>query len=251
LLACVFASSSLWAQEVAVRGTVRDFANRPISGASVSVPGLGVVTNDSGVFRLGGQTTGERILIAIRALDFVPVDTEVTVSDRAVSVILRRSVVSQPLAPVTVEATGSKPARYGATSKFDEFYRRRATGQGHFFTREDLERTSRTEAAYLLQGLNGVRVYPQRAAQKPSITMTRCLYGKSGIALFIDGQQTGSALTAAETLFELHVSDIEAMEVYTSQSQLPQEAIGSACGAVFVWTRYSHGSVLTKTAGKP
>jgi hypothetical protein len=102
------------------------------------------------------------------------------------------------LAPVRVQAEAFKPARYNATTKFDEFYRRRARGVGRFFTREDIEGRAKSEAFYLL-----------------------------------------------------HVNDVEAMEVYTSPSQLPQEAMGNSCAAIFIWTRYTSGSVLKKQPAKP
>lgn len=150
------------------------------------------------------------------------------------------------LPAVSVEAEAFKPARYNATTKFDEFYRRKSRGEGKFFTREDLERTSRSEAAYMLQGIGGVRVIPQRMSQPPIIRFNRCPYNR--VALFIDGLQTGDI---AQTLFELNVNNIEAMEVYTSPSQLPQEAMGNSCAAVFIWTRYTRGSVLMKKSELP
>ncbi len=153
------------------------------------------------------------------------------------------------LAPVNVEAQALKPARYNATLKFDEFYRRKARGVGKFFTREDLERSTRTEAAYMLAGVGGARVYAPVAAQKPIIRMPRC--PPRGLVLFVNGHPTGTAMTAAETLFEFHVNDIEAMEVYTSQSEVPQEAVGLGCAAVFIWTRYTSGSVLNPKSQKP
>jgi hypothetical protein len=45
-------------------------------------------------------------------------------------------------------------------------------------------------------------------------------------------------------LSELKTSEIETIEVYRGVSQLPVEAMGDACAAVFITTRYSPGSVL-------
>ena len=156
------------------------------------------------------------------------------------------------LAPVNVEAEAFKPARYDATTKFDEFYRRRARGNGKFFTREDIERAVKSEAVYLLQGIGGIRVIPPKQFEKPVLRFNRCPGGK--IALFLNGLETSTnserGMTAAETLFETHVNDIEAMEVYTSPAQLPQEAMGSGCAAIFIWTRYTSGSVLADKSKK-
>lgn len=147
------------------------------------------------------------------------------------------------LPAVSVEAEAFKPARYNPTTKFDEFYRRRARGEGRFFTREDIEGSARTEAAYMLQGIGGVRIIPPRGPQQPIIRFNRCPSNR--VAVYINGLQTGG-LTPAQSLFEMHTNDIEAMEVYTSPSQLPQEAMGNSCAAIFIWTRYTSGSVLVK-----
>jgi hypothetical protein len=153
------------------------------------------------------------------------------------------------LAPVNVEAEAFKPARYNATTKFDEFYRRKARGNGKFFTREDLERTARTEPAYMLQGIGGIRVIPPKPNERPIIRFNRCPMNR--VTLFINGMEsTAAGASAAETLFEMHVNDIEAMEVYTSPAQLPQEAMGSGCAAIFIWTRYTSGSVLADKSKK-
>jgi hypothetical protein len=64
--------------------------------------------------------------------------------------------------------------------------------------------------------------------------------------VFVNGLEVGSGNieTAMEVLDDLTTLDVEAMEVYRGPSQLPQEAMGNACAAVFIWTRYSGGSVL-------
>jgi len=60
--------------------------------------------------------------------------------------------------------------------------------------------------------------------------------------VFVDGQSLGAGGT--EFLTDLKTSEIETMEVYRGPSQLPMEAVGNACAAVFITTRYTTGSVL-------
>ena len=174
------------------------------------------------------------VLGMLLALQAQPVDT------------LRKTT----LAPVTVEAEAFKPARYNATTKFDEFYRRKARGVGTFFTREDIERRPRSEAIYLIEGLPGIRIVRPKRDQNPELRFSRCTVGPGGsqheaVALFVNGLETDRRWVG-DFLRELHVNDIEAMEVYTGPSQLPQEAMGNSCAAIFVWTRYTSGSVLGK-----
>lgn len=149
------------------------------------------------------------------------------------------------LPAVSVEAEAFKPARYNATTRFDEFYRRKARGVGKLFTREDIEGRAKTEAIYLLDGVAGVRIIKPKPDQPPELRVTRCGVGtNSSVPVFVNGLETGP--NTSLLLKEFHVNDIEAMEVYTGPSQLPPEAMGNACGAIFIWTRYASGSVLKK-----
>ena len=68
----------------------------------------------------------------------------------------------------------------------------------------------------------------------------------SWLAVFINGQRIGEGgIGAIRTLAELRADEIETMEVYRGPSQLPLEAVGNACAAVFITTRFTTGSVLT------
>jgi hypothetical protein len=51
--------------------------------------------------------------------------------------------------------------------------------------------------------------------------------------LFIDGFR----VRGLGTLSALNPSDIEAIEVYQGAAQLPAEAKGNACAAIFVWVK--------------
>lgn len=62
-------------------------------------------------------------------------------------------------------------------------------------------------------------------------------------ALYVDGMRTNDELVP-ETLKEMSSSDVEALEVYKGPSELPMEALGDACSAIYIWTRRSQGSVL-------
>jgi hypothetical protein len=60
------------------------------------------------------------------------------------------------------------------------------------------------------------------------------------VALYLDGIRVDTA-SLRQTIAELALSEIEAVEVYRGVSELPAEAMGNACSAIFVWTRFGPG----------
>lgn len=77
------------------------------------------------------------------------------------------------------------------------------------------------------------------------IRIARCVAtGNNRLAVFLNGQRLGN-FGAVEFLAELKTTEIETMDVYRGPFQLPLEAMGDACAAVLVNTRYTTGSVLT------
>ena len=150
---------------------------------------------------------------------------------------------------MTVTATGTaKPARYAATTRFDEFYERRHTSVGGtFLTREDIEQSGKISLVDLLRSMPGVKVEQDRFGT-PNVIFTRCKTGleqksPSGIddktvQLFIDGHKVTDFTL---TIQMLKTSDVEAMEIYQGVASLPQAARGDGCAALFIWTRYESG----------
>ena len=233
----------------------------PVAGAEVSVAGtLQAARSDStGRFVVAALPAG-RIRVQARALGFSPVDTVLTLAPGetySATLIMVRNV--QQLAPVMSEATlpYGKPLRYQHTSRFDAFYERRAKRPGAYFTREDIELSGRHSAMDLISTVPGVRLNWRNGSA--IVRVARCeatsIYGaprptgESGhrwLAVFINGQRIGEdAGIAIETLAQMKADEIETMEVYRGASQLPMEAVGNACAAVFITTRFTTGSVLT------
>ncbi|MES2179030.1 MAG: carboxypeptidase regulatory-like domain-containing protein [Gemmatimonadota bacterium] len=236
-----------------------------LAGSIVSIAGTvaGATTDPRGQFTLVALK-GRRFL-HVRAIGYEPYDTLLVVTQPAYSlnIQLRRLPVFLDSVKITANATG-KPARYANTGKFDEFYERKATAiGGTFFTREEIERADRSDAIELLRTIPGVE-FTMRSGQPPIFRFARCqatphnAFAGSGKAdllapngsefrgtfqLFIDGMKVGDPLA---TLAQLKTSEIEAMELYRGVAQLPEKARGDGCAAIFVWTRYSSGSVLER-----
>ena len=255
-LAPVFAS----AQSSSVRLSGRIITNdgSPVADAEIVLGGLTASgrSDSAGRFLVEGTPVGP-VRLQVRAIGFSPLDTIVVLpagESPAITLRMVRSV--QQLEPVITEAVlpYGKPLRYQHTGRFDDFYERRAKRPGTFFTREDIERSGRNNAMELMSSVAGVRLN-WREDGTAIVRVARC-EGKSvwyqrlpleeryrWLAVYIDGQRIGAAI---ETLSQLKAGDIETMEVYRGPSQLPVDAVGDACAAVFITTRFTTGSVLPK-----
>jgi hypothetical protein len=201
-------------------------------------------------------------IVHVTAVGYSPVDTSVIVTGGPLelAVALRPLGVLLDSVRVTANWEEFKPARYKDTGKFDEFYARKARALGgRFLTREDIERSGRRSAVDLIATVPGVRV-DRLASGNAMLRFARCsgsgLLGQKGakdqskdgfgrsetVQVFVDGMRVSEPFV---TLASLTANDIEAMEVYRGVSELPMEAAGDGCAAIFIWTRYTPGSVLS------
>ena len=228
------------AQTVAIRGRVVSPDGHALSDAEIRIRGTAyAASSDSiGAFEIKGIPSGHVILDA-RRLGFLAQQFELDLAagrDRRVELML--PVVPHDLPNVRVTDTLGKPARYANTHRYDQFFERRSTGIGKFFTREDIDAQFKSHTPELLQGLSGVKI--RRIGDEWKVQFTRCNLGMPGqadpsefIQVFINGHYAGHA----DELNSIHPSEIEAMEVYRSPAELPPQARGNGCGAVFIWTR--------------
>ncbi|MEX1185355.1 MAG: carboxypeptidase regulatory-like domain-containing protein [Gemmatimonadaceae bacterium] len=236
-----------------LHGVVLSEAGDPLGDVAVSIASgdLSTRTDTDGRFSFTAAPWGQ-VRLRVRALGHAPLDTLLLLqSGTTRTVQLRLRQVVPQLDTVTVQATMAygKPARYRHTGKFDDFYERRAKKPGSYFTREDIERSGRSQVSELVSSVAGItlgyRLSPR--GMEPYLRVARCTgtaIRTSGpaytwFAVFVDGQRLG-----LDVLGELKTSEIETIEVYRGASQLPIEAVGDACAAVFITTRYSPGSVL-------
>jgi hypothetical protein len=140
-----------------------------------------------------------------------------------------------------------------------DFYRRRARARGRFFTRDEIEASGRAKLTDLLRLVPGARVTtflgnraevafarctgPVQLAQSGSVTAaaTHTTGSRGGtVALYVNSARVDTE-SVKETLGEFDLGEIEAIEVYRGVSELPPEALGDACAAIFIWTRLGPG----------
>lgn len=249
-------------QQVRIVGEVRSADGAAIRSAEIRANGApATIRSDSaGRFALEGLPAGQ-VRVQARALGFAPFDTSFTArAGEALTVVLQLNAVAQQLAPVVTEAVlpYGKPLRYQHTGRFDAFYERRAKKPGTFFTREEIESSGRNTVLDLMSSVPGVRVNFRPGDGLMYLRFARC-EGNSiwnqkrppeerqlWFALFINGQRMTGGAIGMETLAQLKTDEVETVEVYRGTSELPLEAMGNACAAVFVTTRYTTGSVLPK-----
>ena len=258
-VACCFtaivrpAASGAQATTAALSGIVVNEAGEPVAGVELSVGRDAAIarTDPAGRFEFAAVPWGQ-VRLRARSLGFAPKDTLLLLqSGLAYTVRLRLAKLIPQLDTVRVQGTLAfgKPARYTHTGRFDDFYERRARRPGNFFTREEIELSAATKVSELISSAAGITLAFRHTPRgvEPHIRLARCT-GTGGttripadqlLAVFLDGQRVG-----LDVLEELATSEIETLEVYRGPTQLPLEAMGNACAAVFVTSRYTPGSVL-------
>lgn len=237
-------SSTLSGQQlpsgVSIRGIVRSADGKVIPAAQVSdrASGIKALSDSIGAFVLADVPLGDRTLDA-RRIGFVPQEFPITlVAGKNRNVALVLSALAQALPDVNVADKFGKPARYANTRRYDDFYARRAQGLGTFLTREDIDRLFKTNTPELLQGVPGMRV--RRIGNEWKIQSLQCQMGlpvfndpSTNIRVFLNGMDIGDA----SQLATINPAEIEAMEIYKGPGELPAEARGKGCAAIFIWTR--------------
>jgi carboxypeptidase family protein/TonB-dependent receptor-like protein len=219
----------------------------PVKGAEIRVRGSSVetVTDSTGRFTLRGLRPGA-VVVEVRRLGFVAQDFPMTISageDRRVA--LELAPVPQTLPRVSVTSPFEKPARLAYTQKFDEFYARRAHKIGTFITREQIDSAFKSTTPELLQTIPGVFIRQEITQWR--IQFPRCggarLPGKitrgglaqtEFVAVFVDGQYIPES---TDELSAINPAQIEAIEIYKGPSELPADARGRGCGAIYLWLR--------------
>lgn len=145
------------------------------------------------------------------------------------------------LSDVTVRARPVVNAPPGNRTKYDEFLRRKAVGMGTFLTREDIDSRPRHRIQEIFNGIPGIKVrengttwylQSQRCSGK-SIPGFRIGKPKTAPMIFVDGVR----MTDSTYFAQIPPGNIEAVEVYQGAAQLPADARGDSCFAIFVWLR--------------
>lgn len=202
--------------------------------------------DDSARFALDVPQAGEYRLRLERLGYTTAVVGPIRVSSTGVTeVTLRLGVDAVPLDALTIEAEARTPwlDRVG-------FYERRKLGLGHFIERDDIVKRAPRKLTDLFRGIAGVRVVTVphvsdlelRAGGADSFGMRGAGNLRCRPPIFLDGLLVSHSKVEISGRYDLDSilpTDIEAIEVYASASQVPPQYGGahSACGVVLLWTR--------------
>ncbi len=256
-----------WAGSVAaqdptgqIRGAVQTREGKPIPDAEIRLAGMNVAaTSDStGWFVLRGLGKGE-FIVQVRRIGYKAqrfgawLEREGEVKEA--KVVLERGAYELP--EVTVQARRLKPIEYGWTTRYDDFFRRRQVGFGHYILRDEIDRKGAGRTPSLLGGVRGLTL----RYRHPGISGTDVRFiGCDRVSVWIDGNKqrypdipqsrsnvaTGglvnfkvdtASMATGEYLQRVIPSQIEMMEIYRGPSEMPAEFLDDSCAAIAIWTR--------------
>ncbi|MEP7380817.1 MAG: TonB-dependent receptor plug domain-containing protein [Gemmatimonadota bacterium] len=248
VLSCL-AAGSLEGQEGAigtggVKGTVRDTSGLAVEGARIFVSGstLSGESGANGEFVLAKANAG-LLKIHVRRLGFAPDSVTVTVlAGTSVETEVKLRRLALQLNPVVVVG------RKEITGRMAGFYQRMSRGNGHFITRDQVERRNPGNMTDLFRMVPGVRVESRGFANQVRFRGGRC-----APLTWLDG----SPLYAGE--FDLDSVDprtFEGIEIYSGAASVPAEfqgnrSVSSACGTIVLWSRQGELRPKKRKKGEP
>ncbi|MCH8935640.1 MAG: carboxypeptidase regulatory-like domain-containing protein [Gemmatimonadetes bacterium] len=237
-----------------VTGTVTDsVTGAALAGVVISVGGgeLETRSDSSGHFRVENVPPGA-VQLLVRRLGYRPVVYSTRIGPGE-TLLVPPGVTALSQAPteleaITVEADAPVPFY------LRPFEARRATGRGHFVTREEFEKWNPTETTDVLRRTPGLRVSPNLnygwPLPPPGLGLdTRRFVIRSGrsagriqgscpLLFFLDGMRIGNSVSEDIDML-ISIEQIIAIEVYRGPSETPAEfsTFGSECGVIVFWTR--------------
>lgn len=218
-----------------VTALVTDSSGKGLSGVEVTVVGtdLRQMTDESGQVYISG-VPARKITLHMRHVGYKEADLDLflTAGVRTnTTMVLHRAPDVATTLPKVVVKSGLVPARYAGTSRFDDFYRRRADGNGIFFDRDYLDARAADRSDDILRAVPGVRI--RYRGNTPYIQFIRC----EQVEVYIDGFRSHDGFVS---FLELNPKQIEAVEIYRGVATVPPEfsPMPNDCAAVVVWTRW-------------
>lgn len=213
-----------------VAGLVVDSLGVPVAGAQVSIEGtpLLTTTDNAGRFRLTDVAVGKRGLV-VRRIGFRASSVTIDLGPAgATHLMVTLSVVPEVLAPVEVTA---RPEVYDA--RLAGFESRAAKRKnGHFLTRERIDRTNSKRLSDLLRQVPTVRI-----AMVRGLGTLAFIRGASCPAfVFIDGSPASAGPLDLDLI---DLSSVEGIEVYGGFGAPPEfsDVRSDRCGVIAIWSR--------------
>lgn len=243
-------------ETAAIRGQVVTPTRKPIADVQIDVLGQAVSgsTDAEGKFLLRGIAPGELLVVRFRRIGYnVEYFRAALASGEGQELEIMMTPGAYELPEINVIARNAKPIEYAWTTRYDDFFRRKAVGLGVYRDREYIERWRPLQTANLLAGIPGVRLrFNGGGSFGASVELSGC----HAVSVFIDGvrqlpfggavsqlasggqRRAATARQISEMLDRVIPSQIEMMEVYRGRAEMQAEFIdGDSCAAIAIWTR--------------
>ena len=244
-LTVLFLPATLSAQRLVGR-VIDGSTDKPVANVEIRLendkgPVGRVVTDSTGRFLLRIAAAG-KYKLSTNHIGYAAINGEVELtSGDQLEVLLRLAVAATAIEPLEVVARSRAPDAY---LERNGFYDRKAAGFGVFRTREDIERRRPFTTSDLFTQLSGVRVI-YAGMQGKDIRMTRAEDPNCQPRIIVDRvivRRGGRPAQGSEQVLDMLVTqplDIQAIEIYRSPSETPQEYGGNevTCGVVIIWTQ--------------
>ncbi|MFN2602974.1 MAG: carboxypeptidase-like regulatory domain-containing protein [Gemmatimonadaceae bacterium] len=166
-----------------VTALATDSAGKGLSGVEVTVIGtdLRQISDESGQVDMSG-VPARKVTLHMRHVGYkqAQIDLLLTPGVRTNTTMVLHRAADVTTLPKVVVKSGLVPARYAGTSRFDDFYRRRADGNGIFFDREYLDARAADRSDDILRRL---RLLPRIESEtdRSSGDLSRSRDGPAGV----------------------------------------------------------------------
>lgn len=223
-------------QMASLVGVVRDTTGAPVSGVEVWLRGSDLYTHtaDNGGFRLLDINPGDAKL-TVRRMGYEPITVDIRLSAGVRdTVVISMSMVAASIAGVNVE----EERMTRSTRLLKGFWDRRASGFGHFVTRDEIDAKNAHNFTDLVRMTPGLSVITVGGRQSIRFRNSGGR-GDCPPQYWLDGNRIENAGPD-----EFVPGTIEAVEIYNGVATIPPQFSpkmvsfgGKTCGAIVVWSR--------------
>jgi hypothetical protein len=218
-----------------IAGIVISGDSVPLEAARVRVLGSDLVsqTGADGRFTIAGVPAGRRT-VEVTSIGYRAARQAVVVEPGDTS-LLRFVLEGSPVPVAGVETTA--PAYVPTILR--GFYERRAQGNGHFITREQIEAAQPRQMTDLLRDVPGLRLQSLRSGASGNFAAqsgrSARAAGVCGILYYIDGVR----FPAVDINTMVQPEDVAGVEIYSGSSRVPVQfhSAGAQCGVIVIWTQ--------------
>jgi hypothetical protein len=210
-------------------GRVVDSAGAGVAGAEITLlksDKVYSISGDSGAFRITGLPPGT-VVFNVRRIGYEAATfTAVLKPGKTHRTNFALSTAAQSLPTLAVSDTAVQ------SHWLDAFNAKKSNGRGTFITRAEIVKRGARTGIDVIRNVPGVRIVQSR--QSSRVLMSRTMNRACPPAMYLHGLPYGG------TMDDFTADDIEAVEVYVGESEIPPEFDRNGrgiCGVINIWTR--------------